>query len=396
METLRKFSSLLVSQTNTHYVRDLYYEIDWDARLIGIKGGRGTGKTTLLLQRMKLNFKDSKEALYVSADDLWFTIHNLLDLAEIMTKEGVKYLFIDEVHHLEGWQRQIKNLYDYYKDLHIVFTGSSLLKIESSIADLSRRLLLYNLQGLSFREYLGINSIQVPKLTLHEVLYQHTDIASKICKDHPIIKYFHRYLKTGFYPFCMEEKEKSYFLRLNNIILTVIERDIPSVENIEYVTLQKLKQLVAIMASQSPSPLNVERTSQMLNVSRNQLIKLFKLLDQSQILRLLYYKSDINPKSMVKPDKVLFYNSNFLYALGHEDLGKIRESFLVSMIPDNLKVGYPIKGDVLLENRYIIEIGGRSKDFRQIASLPDSFIALDDLEVGMGNHIPLWLFGLLY
>lgn len=396
MENLRQFSDLLISQTSTQYIRDLYYEIDWDARLVGIKGGRGVGKTTMMLQRMKLQFKDYKEALYVSADDMWFATHNLLDLAKIALQKEVKYLFIDEIHHLKDWQRQIKNLYDYYKDLHVVFTGSSLLEIENSIADLSRRLLLYNLPGLSFREYLEFKNIVLPKISLQDILYNHTEIATGICNDYPIIKYFHQYLKSGFYPFFVEEKEKSYFLRLNNIIITVIERDIPAVENVEYATLQKIKQLVAVIATQSPSPLNVERTSQMLNVSRNQLLKLLKLLEKAQILRLLYYKCDINPKSMVKPDKVLFHNSNLLYALGHEDLGKVRETFLVSMIPDNIKIGYPLKGDIILENRYILEIGGKSKDFRQVASIPDSFLALDDLEIGMGNRIPLWLFGFLY
>lgn len=396
METLRRQHDMLVKHTSTKHIRHLYDEISWDTRLIGIKGSRGTGKTTMLLQRIKLAFPDSRTALYVSLDDLWFAGHTLPELAELAVSQGITHLFIDEVHRLRGWERQVKNVYDLYPSVSIVFTGSSLLEIDHSIADLSRRCLMYNLPGLSFREYLDFEGQSTEKLSLSEILYEHQRIASELSNGKDMLKWFHQYLRHGFYPFYIGEKESDYLTRVNNMIAGVIDYDIPAVENVEYATLVKAKQLVAVMAAEPPSPLNAKTTAEMLGVTKNQFIKILSLLERSQILRLLYYKTERNPKSMTKPQKILFNNPSLLFATGYAETGKVRESYLAAMLAKDHEVAYPQTGDLLVDRRYLFEVGGAKKSFSQIRDLPDSFVAADDIVIGAGNKIPLWLFGFLY
>ncbi len=396
MNTLKRQYNLLLKHVSTQHVRQIYNEISWNTRLIGIKGARGVGKTTLMLQRICLAFDNPEKALYVSLDDIWFSSHTLPQLAEQAVAEGITHLFIDEVHRLPGWERQIKNVYDFYPMLNIVFTGSSLLEIDHSIADLSRRCLMYSLPGLSFREYLGFECHDFDKLSLSDILYNHTEIVGRLNSEGTMVKQFAKYLRHGFYPFYKTENETDYLVRVNNMIASVIDYDIPAVENLEYATLIKAKQLLSIFASHSPSPLNAKLTAEMLEVSKNQLIKILSLLDRSQILRLLYYKAERNPKSMVKPQKVLINNASILYALGYADKGKVRESFLASMMAKDHEIAYPLHGDLLVDNRYIFEVGGAKKSFSQIRDLPDSFVVADDIEIGVGNKIPLWLFGFIY
>ncbi|MBD5281660.1 MAG: AAA family ATPase [Bacteroides sp.] len=396
MDTLKRLYLRLLRLTSTEIIRDLYHTISWNARLIGIKGARGVGKTTMMLQRIKLAFPDPKKALYVSLDDVWFASHSLIDLAEMASKQEITHLFIDEVHRLPQWERQIKNLYDFFPDIHVVFTGSSLLEIDHSVADLSRRALIYTLPGLSFRQYLEFQGKRFERIELTDILHNHLTLASGISQEINVLPEFRKYLKHGFYPFYTTETETDYLIRVNNMISSVIDNDIPTVEKIEYATLLKAKHLLTIIATQTPSPLNAKRTSEMLDVSTNQLIKILSLLERSQILRLLYYKSERNPNSMAKPQKVLFNNSSLLYALGYADTGKVRETFFAAMMAENHDIAYPKAGDLIVDNRYLFEVGGARKSFDQIKDIPDSFIAADELDCGIGNKIPLWLFGFLY
>ncbi len=396
MEILYRQSDIVVNDVSTKFVRNLYQEINWDERLIGIKGARGVGKSTLLKQRIKLAFLEKDKALYVSLDDIWFAEHNLKDLAFKATDAGVTHLFLDEVHKYPDWQRQIKNLYDFFPNLNIVFTGSSLLKIDNNIGDLSRRLALYNLSGLSFREYMGFEDVKLPLLSLEDILRNHVEIASTLTADFDVLKNFKKYLRRGFYPFYLTSNESSYFSKIRSVISTVIENDLPSVENIEYETQIKTKMLVSRMAAETPSPLNVNQLSKIMGISRNQLIRLLVMLEKAQILRLLYYKTVQNPRALVKPNKVLMDNAGLLYALGKPDTGKIRETFLASMLSQICEIGYPDRGDLMVDNFYIFEVGGAGKKFDQIKDIPSSYIASDDITVGFGNKIPLWIFGLLY
>ncbi len=396
METLRRYYEIMMKQASVKHVRDKYHEISWDARLIGLRGARGVGKTTMLLQRIMLAFPDRSKALYVSLDEMWFANHNLLDLAEAALESGITHLFVDEVHRMKGWEQQIKNIYDFFPTLNVVFTGSSLLEIDHSIADLSRRCLMYDLHGLSFREFLEFEGYSYAKLPLGEILYNHQQIGSRIAGEIDVLKEFRKYLRHGYYPFFITESERDYLVRVSNIISAVIDYDLPSVVDVEYHTLVKAKQLVAIMASQTPSPLNVKATAESLEVTSNQLKKLLDLMGRAQVLRLLYYKAERNPKSMVKPNKVLLDNPSQLYALGYADIGKVRESYFAAMVTEGHEIGYPKDGDLLVDRRYLFEIGGAGKSFGQIKDIPDSFVAADDMAVGYGNKIPLWLFGFLY
>ncbi|MCM1336548.1 MAG: AAA family ATPase [Candidatus Amulumruptor caecigallinarius] len=396
METLLRQSRELLKYVTTDHVRNIYDEISWNVRLIGIKGARGVGKTTLLLQRMKLAFPEADKALYVSLDDLWFASHTLPELALLAEQKGVTHLFIDEVHRLPGWERQIKNVYDLHPGISVVFTGSSLLEIDHSIADLSRRCLMYTLHGLSFREYLEFEGHSFTKLSLQEIIYDHSKLTSSILSEVDVMKAFPKYLKHGFYPFYTSDSEADYLVRVNNMIASVIDYDIPAVENIEYSTLLKAKQLINVIASQSPSPLNAKLTAELMGVTKNQLVKIFSLLEKAQLLRLLYFKSERNPKSMIKPQKVLFDNPSIIYACGQPDKGKVRESFFASMLSVGHELSYPKDGDLLVDGRYLFEVGGARKGFTQIKDLPDSFVAADGIESGFGNKIPLWLFGFIY
>lgn len=396
MNVLKRQYAQKLKHTPMAHIRDLYNEIAWETRLVGIKGARGVGKTTLLLQRIKLAFPDLSKALYVSLDDVWFASHTLPDLAQMATDEGITHLFIDEAHRMPGWQRQIKNVYDFYPNISIAFTGSSLLELDSVVADLSRRLLMYSLPGLSFREYLCFEGQEYPKASLSDILYGHIELAANLGKNADMVALFKKYLRHGYFPFYITESEANYLIRVSNIISTVIDYDIPAVENVEYATLLKAKQLLTIIASQTPSPLNAVATARLMGVSTNQLVKIFSLLYRSQILRLLYYKGERNPKSMAKPQKVLFDNPSLLYALGYADQGKVRESFLASMMAHGHEVTYPQQGDLLVDGRYLFEVGGHGKGFGQIQDMPDSFVASDDVAIGFGNKIPLWLFGFLY
>lgn len=293
---------------------------------------------------------------------------------------------------MPDWERQIKNLYDFFPNMKIAFTGSSLLIIDHSIADLSRRCLLYDMRGLSFREYLEFEGYKFQASSLQTILYDHMDIASKITTQIDVLPLFHKYLH-GFYPFYTTETD--YLIRVSNMITSVIDYDIPAVENVEYATLLKVKHLLTIITAQTPSPLNAKLTSEMLGVTPNQLVKILSLLKRSKILRLLYFNGERNPKSMAKPQKVIFDNPSIINTLGQADNGKLRETFLASMMSHSHETVYPKDGDLLVDRRYLFEVGEARKSFAQIKDIPDSFIAADNIPVGLGNKIPLWLFGFL-
>ena len=395
MDILRIQQDNLIRSTSLAHIRDFYNDIEWEDRLICIKGARGVGKTTLMIQRIKLAFPNTEKVRYISLDNFWFSNHSLMDYVYTAYKERVTHIFIDEIHHLYKWEQYLKNIYDSFPELHIVFTGSSLLEIDHSIADLSRRLLVYDMPGLSFREFLEFKGFNYPKFSLNEILYDNIKLTNLVNPEQNMVRKFHSYLKHGYFPFFLQGRETEYLSRVANMVSTVIERDIPSMENIDYVSLMKAKQLLGILSEQTPSNLNIEKTARNMDISKNLLLKLLFLLERSQILRLLYYKNERSPKSLAKPQKILFDNSSIAYALGTADIGKVRESFLASAFRGH-KVGYPLKGDLLVDNRYLFEVGGSGKGFSQIANLPDSFIAADDMEFAFGNKIPIWMFGFLY
>lgn len=398
MQNLIAAYGRLIEKTNCDYLRYMHKTIAWQERLIAIKGARGTGKTTLLLQHIKMSFPDRDKAFYASLDNVWFATHTLLELIDYLYTHGVSHVFLDEVHRYPTWVKEIKNAYDSYPDLHIVFTGSSLLKIDGAKADLSRRLRIYHMNGLSFREYLGMKGIgSFNTVTLNDIITNHLKIASSITSKIKVLPLFEEYLEQGYYPFFVEVSDAgSYRERVQQMLSTAIYEDIPSVEDITYETLLKTQRLVATLAQTVPFMPNISTLCATLSCARNQVLRLMGLLDRADLLRLLL-SDNKKLKAVGKPDKILFNNTNLMSALvDTPDTGTIRESFLASMLCESHTLSYPVTGDILVDRQFLFEIGGRNKDFSQIRNIKDSFIAADEIETGFGNKIPLWLFGMLY
>lgn len=400
MEVLQKRHIAYMSNVNLDFVRDIMDEIDWNDRLIAVRGQRGVGKTTLLLQRIMRQFgpTDTTSVLYVSLDNLYFSNHNLLDFIEAFHAKGGKYLFMDEVHKYQNWSREVKNAYDEFADMHFVITGSSLINILNAGTDLSRRCISYNMQGLSFREYLGMfHGYRLPKAGLDDILGCGNDICAEVNKQLRPLQYFHDYLAKGYYPF-LKEGENSYYTRIENMVNLTLETELPMLCGVDYGNVRKLKSLLGILASGFPMSIDTVKLAKMTELSRNTLLQYLQHLDSARIICLLY-SDNKTVKRMQKPDKVYLENTNLLYALSQSavNIGTLREVFFVNQLGEAHTVEYSgTQADFTIDGRLTFEVGGRSKDGRQIGTAENAFIAADDEEYVLGNKIPLWLFGFLY
>ena len=397
MERLFKTYGRLLAETDLSFTRYLYETINWDNRLIVIKGAKGIGKTTMLLQHIKRCFPDTRKALYASVDNLWFSTHSILDLAEYHYTHGGTHLFLDEVHKYQGWEQEIKNIYDSYPKLQIVVTGSSMLKLEKSlIADLSRRHRLYTMEGLSFREYLKLEGVaELPVIPLEKILEDHFAEASQITSKVKVLQHFEQYIQSGYYPFYREEGD-GFFDRLQQVIDTIVTSEIPAVSNIEYDSVYKTKQLLGILAELSPYTLNISSLCNTLQASRNNVLKLLDLMDKAALVRRLY-SVESGMKMLTKPEKILFHNTNLMYCLTPRvDSGTMRETYLASQVGAGHTMYMPNQGDLVVDGRWLFEVGGKGKGFSQIKDIEDSYVVSGDMEIGYGNKIPLWLFGLMY
>lgn len=383
-------------ETPLSFTRYLYEKINWNDKLIGIKGARGVGKTTLMLQHIKRHFEQTDRALYVSLDNLWFSTHSLDDLVEYHYTHGGTHLFLDEVHRFPLWQTMLKNLNDDYPDLHVAYTGSSMLEIDVQQGDLSRRQIVYQLAGLSFREFLEFEcGMKVPVYCLEELLKNHVTIASDVTGQVKILPLFEKYLRTGYYPFYKNTFE-GYEYRLQEVVRQVIESDLPAVEDIQYVTTQKVKKLLMILAERVPHTPKMNELYKELETNREQGLKMLFALERGGLLALLTTQVK-NYKSLSRPDKIYLDNPNLMYALpSNVDIGTLRETFFFNQLGVAHEVLLPYQGDFYVGRHYLFEVGGRTKTFDQIKDVPDSFLAVDNTEVGHHNRIPLWMFGLLY
>lgn len=387
-----------MNEVDLTFKRYLHDKINWKARLIGIKGARGVGKSTLLLQHIKESFPNLQNVFYASLDDLWFRAYDLLDLVEYLYTHGYTRLFLDEVHKLDQWSRYIKNIYDSFPQLHIVYTGSSMLEIDHSKVDLSRRQMLYTMHGLSFREYLEFEGLGTfPVVSIEDLLGSHLPIAMNIVSQTRVLQHFDRYLQSGYYPFYKDSVSiDDFHSRLREVANVVVESDMPAVEDITYATVQKAKQLLMVIAPNVPLQPNISRLSQELEVTPSQCLKILYLLDRAGLL-LLLTKEQKDYKHLAKPGKIFLGNGNLMYALSAVvNLGTCRETFFANQLSAIGQLTMPEKGDFLLNGKNLFEVGGSSKDFRQIANIPDSYLAVDDVEIGHLNRIPLWMFGMLY
>jgi uncharacterized protein len=395
MDSLFERYQQKLKYTPTSFVRTIMTEINWEARLIGIKGARGIGKTTLLLQYINIHLKEKlEETLYVSLDALWFNTHTLIDLVTDFVKKGGKYLFLDEVHKYTGWAQELKNIYDDYPELKVVFTGSSLLEILNARADLSRRAIIYNMQGFSFREYLIMETgIAFDRLSLNQILSNHLQEATIINKKIKPFQYFDKYLKGGYYPFYKEQPEL-YQLRLGEVINMILEIELPLLRGVEMAYIHKIKQLLVIIAESVPFVPNVSKLSEKIGINRATLLSYLHYLQEIG-LTLNLFKEAYGISRLQKPSKIYLDNTNLIFTLSPNE-GNIRETFFANQLSYRHQLRYTEKGDFLVDDQFVFEIGGKSKSHRQIQELSNAFIIADDIEYGFKNKIPLWLFGFLY
>ena len=389
MQTLFEYSNRLISNVDKKFTRYLYNRIHWENRLIGIVGPRGVGKTTLVLQYIKNNL-DVRHTLYVSAEDFYFAKHRLSDLASDFVKWGGKYLFIDEIHKYPDWSNELKLIYDYHNHLKVVFTGSSVLDLKKGSADLSRRSVLYNLQGLSFREYLMLfHQIEVPVFNLNEILNHQVKVPQMA---HPL-PLFADYLIRGYYPFALEP---DFDLKLLQVVHQTLESDIPVYAGMNVSKGRQLKQLMAIIAESVPFKPNMTKISEILAISRNVIADYLLYMEEAGML--VQLRDDIKGiRGLGKINKVYLDNTNLVYILAGENAnkGNIRETFFLNQCRVHHQIVSSNVADFQMEDKDF-EIGGKNKGLKQIETAENGFLVKDDIESGFFNTIPLWHFGLMY
>ncbi|MFN4084054.1 MAG: ATP-binding protein [Bacteroidia bacterium] len=395
LEALIDTHNRQINQLDVRFIRNL--DIDWSDRLIGITGARGVGKTTFLLTYIKENLKNSPYVLYASADDFYFSNTGLLQLADEWVKRGGTHLFLDEIHKYSNWSQELKNIYDRYKKLKVVFTGSSVLHIQSGNADLSRRAVVYKMEGLSFREFLNIEAkTKFEKITLQDIVVNHLEICRDIVAKVKPLAYFENYLKYGYYPYYLESVN-TYHRKLFNTIILMLEVDLPYLRHVDVKYVYKLKKLLHLLAQSTPFQPNVSQLATDMEVSRHTIMLYLNYLEESKLLNLLRSKAS-SDAVLAKPEKVYLHHPNLMYAIGHSAInkGSERETFFYNQVNNVCKVGYTPIGDFLVDGKYTFEVGGKTKTKKQIKSVKQSYIAADMLEYGFDNKIPLWLFGFLY
>jgi len=395
MDSLIRIYLRLLQETEEKMFRYLYPSIDWNERCIAIVGAKGVGKTTMLLQHIKKTFENKNEALYASLDNSWFANHTIFELADEFYMNGGTHLFLDEIHHYPNWTTEIKNIYDSFPKLKIVFTGSSLLQIYKSTTDLSRRVIYETLEGLSFREFLKFENIcDIPAYSLSDILENHQNIAFEITENKKIMPLFKKYLKTGYYIF-YKQGLKKYDDKLQEAINNVIDVDIPAVENIEFVSRHKIKKLLAVLSELVPYTPKITDLCSAIESNRNNTVKYLSLLASAKLLNLVSYKGK-TIGDLTKPDKVLLNNTNLAFMFDEKaNIGSARETFFVNQVDAIADIYLAKQGDFTVD-KYTFEIGGKTKTFDQIKEIPNSYVVADDIEIGHKNKIPLWLFGLLY
>jgi uncharacterized protein len=397
MRNLFEISEKLVDSADTSHVRP---QINWllqAERLIGIKGSRGVGKTTLLLQYAKKYLLDKEPFIYVSLDNLYFTENKLVDFADEFVKNGGKYLLVDEIHLYPGWSQELKNIYDTQPELKTIYTGSSLLHLNKGRSDLSRRSVNYTLPGLSLREYINISrNTEFPVFTLQEIIKSHIALAKKVWNVVKPLQDFKEYIETGYYPFFFEGRF-NYHKKLMEVVLQVMENDIPLMANISVSNINKLKQLLYVISESVPFKPNIEKLSERIGISRNTLKDYIFYLNEALLINSLT-SANKGISRLSKPEKIYLHNTNLMFAIAGQstDTGNLRETFFFNQVSVNHQVNYTQKGDFMVDNQFLFEIGGKNKTRKQIKGLENAFLANDNIETGYMNEIPLWLFGFLY
>lgn len=398
MEALFRKHRIFMSQVSMKIVRQMINAIDWEKQLVSIRGSRGVGKTTLMRQYIRQTYGlNAGEALYLVMDSMYFTNHTLLEVAERFHMVGGKHLFLDEVHKYPTWSKEIKEINDLWPDLKITFTGSSLLQILNADADLSRRVLGYDMAGLSFREYLKFyKGIELPSYSLDTILSDADNICQRVCEVCRPQALFEEYLRVGYYPF-YDGDEQEYYSRIENVVSFIIDQEMTQFCGVEPAYTRKLKAMLLFLANNVPYDVNIAKLSSYLEINKNTVLSYLASMEKAELLKLLYTDNKSVTK-MQKPDKVYLHNPNMLYALSTEEkIGTIRECFVANQLSTCHTVEYgKAQSDFKIDGKITIEVGGKDKSFDQIANIPDSYILADSMEFPIGKKLPLWLVGFLY
>lgn len=396
MESLFEKSYQKLSFIPLEHKRYLMDQIDWNSRLIGIKGARGTGKTTLMLQYAKLHLPIGEQTLYISLDSLYFTANKLVDLVDQFVRQGGKYLLLDEVHRYTNWSQEIKNIYDDHPHLKVIFTGSSIMHINRAKGDLSRRAVMYELFGLSYREYLNFAlNKSFTAISFDDIIHFHTQIAMDIVGKIQPLAHFKNYFEYGYYPYFLEGTNV-YPQKLSETISLAINIDLPSFHDINPTSIEKIRLLLYILAESVPFKPNISKLSERIGVSRNSLIQYLRYLEDMRIIRGLY--SDTKGIGILqKPEKIFLHHPNLQYALAKENsnIGNMRESFFINQLGQLGDLSYTPDSDFAYKD-FVFEVGGKNKSYKQVKHIEKGYVAADEIEIGHQHKIPLWLFGFLY
>lgn len=396
MDILFEFQENLIRPVKNNFRRYLHNQINWKQRMIGIKGPRGTGKTTLMLQHLKYDLGLPSDALYITADHTWFYNHSLLETANDWYKQGGKILFIDEVHKYPKWSVELKNIYDGLPEMQVVFSASSALDIYRGEADLSRRVVSYLLAGLSFREFLSFSTgNDFDTVSIDDIVKDHRDLSRIITDDLRPLPAFRKYLQLGYLPI-IAEGEDSYQLKLTQVINTIVETDLAYIAGYNTGTATKVKKLLGVIAESVPFKPNIAALSRKLDLSRDSVYQYIYQLKDARLLNTLSSEGK-GVSTLQKPDKIFLENTNLAFALKEKpDTGNIRETFVLNQLLNaGLNVSSPTEGDFYI-NGLTVEVGGKNKSTSQVRHLDNYIVAADDIETGAGNKIPIWLFGFLY
>lgn len=396
MDRLYSFQTNLLKATDNHFSRFLFDSINWKQRMVGIRGLRGTGKTTMLLQYLKFHLKE--KGLYVSADHPYFYDNSILELADRFEKDGGSVLLIDEIHKYPRWSTELKNIYDGYPSLRIIFTASSALEIQKGEADLSRRVITYELAGLSFREYLEFeHGLKFNTLSLDAILKNSQYFTQEILQQLRPLPLFKKYLISGYFPFSKEDTQAEFSVKLNQVINTVLESDLAAIEQYTAGNVVSIKKLLGIISESVPFTPNISALATKMKLGRDTVNNFLLQLERARLLNLLHQHTK-GTAALQKPDKIYLENTNLSYALKNApDVGSLRETFFLNQLKNaGYQVALPKAGDFIVDGKWTFEIGGKTKESKQIKAIKNSFLALDDIESPYQNRIPLWAFGFLY
>lgn len=383
------------------YVRNILHQINWDARLLAIRGPKGVGKSTLLLQYIKSHFDaDDRHVLYCSADTNYFATHTLTEVADNFAKIGGKWLFFDEIHKYPGWSREVKEIYDLHRDMHIVLSGSSLIQINDGQADLSRRMLIYDMPGLSMREFLRLDmGLDIESVSLEDLLKTPNRFCAHVKEVCHPLEHFSRYMQFGYYPFYFESKAE-YYNRVENVVNYIVDVELARFRNLEVGNTRRVKALLQVVSQMTPYEVDIAKLSKAVGITRGTVLKYLSHMEEAMLIRRLF--TDLKRVTdLQKPDKMYLDNTNLLYALCPQkpEIGTVRETFIANQLAS---AGHVVeyagfrKGDFRIDGDIVIEVGGADKGFSQIAGADHAFVASDGIESATLGKIPLWAFGFLY